>query len=84
MERIGTESDESCESCRFWQKGEGTDLGECHRYAPAPFPLSVLKLKEMWAKAPNHDATWPTTADMDWCGDWEYKMRKLGSGMDLS
>ncbi len=77
MDRIGTESDDGCTTCRFWAAigEEGSGLGECRRYAPAPFPRSVLNIKRLDADAPEHDAMWPVTGMDDWCGDWECKMR---------
>lgn len=76
MERNGKETDDGCPNCRFWVEiGEKPYAsGECHRYAPAPAPLSTLG--EPAHNEPHNVAMWPVTASEDWCGDWECEMRQ--------
>lgn len=60
-----------CATCRFWdrhmKKDKELGFGECRRYAPRPVIEKLkgeLKVVEQWS-------SWLSTADSDWCGEWE-------------
>ena len=53
-----------CETCRYWmesgsyEKTEGfLQIGWCHRHAPKP-------------KIVGYETQWPSTKDIDFCGEW--------------
>ena len=63
MEKISV-----CEDCKFWNETGGTDaglVGECHRNSPFPITLNGS------SDASVRMAAWPTTAQDQWCGDYE-------------
>lgn len=59
---------ETCETCRFWQYIAGEDglelagklraVGKCRIRAPICHPNHVM-------------GEWPTTFQIDWCGEWK-------------
>ena len=57
-----------CENCKFWNETGGTDaglVGECHHHAPSPIILEGAVDTIM------RFAAWPSTAQNQWCGDYE-------------
>lgn len=57
-----------CENCKFWNETGGTDeglVGECHRNSPVPVTLNGS------TDATVRMTAWPTTAQEQWCGDYE-------------
>lgn len=54
-----------CENCRYWKRvrhGLRGDFGECHRYAPRPFPTPESESDLC--------VSWPYTDREDYCYDW--------------
>jgi hypothetical protein len=56
-----------CGSCRFWESTgaiPGSERGElqgnCKRHAPQLVVTGALL-----------STKWPTTSELNWCGDWE-------------
>ena len=62
---------EKCENCRFWKPGKRSKnvTGSCHRHAPRAWagPIGDVKIQA--------EARWPTTRNVEWCGEWEEKER---------
>ena len=57
-----------CENCKFWIETGGTDeglVGECRRNSPSPITSAGATDGSV------HMASWPTTAQEQWCGDYE-------------
>jgi hypothetical protein len=57
-----------CENCKFWVETGGTDeglVGECRRNSPSPI------ISNGSTDANVRMASWPTTAEVQWCGDYE-------------
>src|SRR5579863_6464826 len=54
---------ESCENCRYWNKREGWEYGQCRKNPPTVFivPSDYVPTKTQW----------PLTNDTDWCGEWK-------------
>jgi len=63
--------DERCETCRFWEGGDGEGTGPCRRNAP-PVRLGLDDDGERFGHA--EFAYWPITLTDDWCG--EHQPRK--------
>ena len=77
-------SEQCCQLCRFWRRDELVehhDTGACLRHAPRP--TTFLAMYRLLAGAngdPNNtdflsventEACWPTTAEDDWCGEFQ-------------
>ena len=67
----------SCETCLFWRR-QTTELsdgesyeGECRRRSPLPYLEDHTALNG--DVVPYRYAFWPTTAESDWCGEWQPK-----------
>ncbi len=57
-----------CENCKSWYETGGADeglVGECRRNSPTPLTSNGSTDSSV------HMATWPTTAQEQWCGDYE-------------
>lgn len=57
-----------CENCKSWYETGGTDeglVGECRRNSPTPITLNGSSDSSV------RMAAWPTTAQEQWCGDYE-------------
>jgi|GEM_PF-1498871 len=60
---------ERCGTCRFW----APDSSACHRRAPSVVPILPLtpqRQSETATLSPQASATWPITAENEWCGEW--------------
>ena len=65
---------ETCETCRFWERGKGEASGECHRHPPQQ-PLLVAAADLTTPAMIGRATLWlPTTDAGQWCGEW----RKAG------
>ena len=68
------EKENVCENCKSWNETGGTDeglVGECHRNSPSPISLNGSPDSGV------RMAAWPTTAQDQWCGD--YEIRPMGA-----
>lgn len=55
---------ETCVSCRFWERRiDGYKIGQCRKKAPNP------------SSQDNECAWWPTTGEVDWCGEFKPKQK---------
>jgi hypothetical protein len=59
-----------CGDCKYWKANEdfpGDDFGCCKRNAPPAYVNEISNSKH---------ACWPTTADIDWCGEFQKVLRR--------
>lgn len=60
---------ESCENCRFWEKGDKQlEISACRRYPPvhAGHPIDDQTELHQW-----FEFRQPITGHTDWCGEWQ-------------
>ena len=71
-----SETRETCETCRFWDKREpGHTYADCHRQPPQ-FSFNVMVRRDRYGKDQDEitvarfpNGSWPNVAHDDWCGE---------------
>ncbi len=53
-------SNETCETCKFWQEIENRKVGDCRKYSPKKVPTKT-----------GSPSQWPMTSPTSWCGEYE-------------
>lgn len=57
-----TDKPPTCETCRFWIRGQiNIDSGACRRYPPAAQDTTDPSISQ--------DRVWPIVLSVEWCGE---------------
>jgi len=56
------ELSDCCLTCAYWWQSGGNESGFCHRFPPVA--------SEEMESTPTFHWQWPTTKDIDWCGEF--------------
>ena len=66
---------ESCESCKFWERLEDSKDGKGHCRVNAPIAVGLLSGTPPSGQE-KFTGIWPRTMPLDWCGEYEAPDRK--------
>jgi hypothetical protein len=74
---VATMTDQKCETCKFWQRINDWEEGNCRRYPPVHGQLSQREMER--DAATEESGVWlvPITPAEWWCGEWQPPNTKL-------
>jgi hypothetical protein len=66
-----------CGNCHFWACFNQSVIGQCNKFPPTAAFTAFMDSEGRRCMHPEK-AKFPTTVELDWCGEWRKKHSKRG------